>query len=86
MKKGLCRLFAVFFSLLGTVLALYVGGWVLFIHPVHALFLAFSAGTLTRTMLIITIVKIIFAATAAGGIWCVCDIIAGIFRDRQDRD
>ena len=81
MKEGLRKLFAILFSILGTFLAVYVGGWLLFVQPVQAMLVAFTAGTLTRHMLVITIVKIFFAATAGGGLWCVCDIIAGIFRD-----
>ena len=34
-----------------------------------------------ETDLIISVIKIFFASTAAGAIWCVFDIIAGKFRD-----
>ena len=81
MKKSIRRVLAVFFGILGTVLALYVGGYWLFIRPVRFLYVGFMAGTLTKTSLLICIIKIFFASTAAGGIWCICDIIAGHFRD-----
>ncbi|MDD6193580.1 MAG: hypothetical protein PUB19_01625 [Lachnospiraceae bacterium] len=81
MKKTIRRILALAFSLLGTVLALYLGGYWLFIRPVRFLYTGFLAGTLTRRSLLICIIKIFFASTAGGGIWVICDIIAGHFRD-----
>ena len=81
MKKGMKKFLAVAISLLGTLLAIYVGGYWLLFRPVCFLINGFTAGILTRQDLIICIVKIFLASTAAGAIWCVFDIIAGKFRD-----
>lgn len=81
MKKTIRRVLALSISILGTILALYVGGYWFFIHPVRFLYAAFLAGTLTRKALLGSIIKIFLASTVGGAIWCICDIIAGKFRD-----
>lgn len=68
-------------SAAGSILALYVGGYWLFFRPVRFLYLGFLAGTLTKKSLIVCIIKIFFASTAAGGVWIIFDILAGHFRD-----
>ena len=86
MKRTIRKIFAIGFSLLGTFLAIYVGGYWLFIRPVQYLYTHFLAGSLTSKALIICIIKIFLASTAGGGLWCVCDIIAGKFLDEKRED
>ena len=81
MKRNAKRAIAVLFSILGTVLGLYVGGYCLFVRPVYWLVTGFTGGTLTASILIINVFKIFIASTVGGGIWCICDIIASFFRD-----
>ncbi len=81
MKKNAKRAMAVLFSILGTVLGLYIGGYLLFVRPVYWLVTSFTGGTLTARILLINAIKIFIASTVGGSIWCVCDIIAGHFRD-----
>jgi len=81
MKKSAKKAMVVLFSILGTVLGLYIGGYWLFIRPVYWLVTSFKAGTLTAGILIINVIKIFVASTIGGAIWCICDIIAGHFRD-----
>lgn len=81
MKKTIKKIIEMAFSLLGVVLALYVGGYLFLIEPVHVLYVRFMADTLTSKTLFVCIVKIFLASTVSGGIWCICDIIAGKFRD-----
>lgn len=81
MKRTIRKILAIGFSVLGTVLALYIGGYWLFIRPVRYLYVGFLAGTLTKKSLLICIIKIFVASTVGGGVWCACDIIAGHFRD-----
>lgn len=85
MKKNAKKVLAWLFSILGTVLAIYVGGYWLFLNPVYLLVTGFTAGRMTKTLLIVSIIKIFIASTIGGGIWCVFDIIAGLFRD-EPRD
>ncbi len=86
MKKTIRKVLAMGFSLLGTFLALYVGGYWLFVRPVRFLYMHLMAGSLTSKSLIVCIIKIFLASTAGGGLWCVCDIIAGKFRDEKRED
>ena len=81
MKKNAKRAMAVLFSILGTVLGLYIGGYLLFVRPVYWLVTSFTSGTLTAVLLLINVIKIFIASTVGGAIWCLCDIIAGYFRD-----
>ncbi len=81
MRKNAKKALAAAFSILGTVLGLYIGGYWLFARPVYWLVTGFTGGTLTASILIINIFKIFIASTVGGGIWCVCDIIASFFRD-----
>ena len=86
MKKNAKRAIAVLFSILGTVLGLYIGGYCLFVRPVYWLVTGFMDGTLTAGILIINVIKIFIASTVGGAIWCLCDIIAGFFRDEPKDD
>ncbi|MCR4567559.1 MAG: hypothetical protein K5769_05880 [Pseudobutyrivibrio sp.] len=81
MKKNAKKVIAVLFSVLGTVLGLYIGGYWLFVRPVYWLITSFKAGTLTAGILIINVIKIFVASTIGGAIWCICDILASHFRD-----
>ena len=86
MKKNAKRGLAILFSALGIVLGLYVGGYRLFVRPVYWLVTGFTNGTLTAGILLINIIKIFIASTVGGAIWCICDIIAGHFRDLPKDD
>ena len=46
----------------------------------------FTGGTLSAGMILINVFKIFVASTVGGAIWCVCDIIAGFFRDLPEED
>lgn len=81
MKKNAKRVLAWLFSILAWVLGIYVGGYWLFIRPVFDLIGGFYAGTMTKTLIVVSIIKIFIASTVGGGIWCICDIIAGQFRE-----
>lgn len=58
-----------FFHILGSILALYVGGWVMFLHAAWIAYLAFMAGTLTLIKALLTVVSMFFSVTVIGGIW-----------------
>ncbi len=70
-----------FLSISGSLLAIYLGGYWLLIRPVYWLITGYLNDTLTLKLIIVCIVKILFASTAAGGIWCAFDIMAGHFRE-----
>lgn len=67
MKQGL----GVLTIVLGIILALYVGGWLMFIQPILACAIAFDAGLLTGTMIAITVLKCVFASFVGGIIFYV---------------
>ena len=50
-------------SIAGVVGGLYIGLWVMFIQPILTACSAFDAGTLTGTIVGITVLKCIFAGT-----------------------
>ncbi len=81
MKKCLRKFLEIFFSVLGVVLGLYVGGYLMFIRSVGYLYNGFLNGGITKSGLVFAIVCIFLSTTVIGFFWCVCDIIAGIFRD-----
>ena len=81
MKKNAKKVMAVLFSILGTVLGLYIGGYWLFVRPVYWLITSFRSGNLTAGILIINVIKIFVASTIGGAIWCICDILASHFKD-----
>lgn len=49
--------------IVGIVLGLYVGGWMMFISPIIEACKAFDAGTLTALKVGLTIIKCVFAST-----------------------
>lgn len=63
MAGGMC-------SLIGTLLAIYVGGWLMLLSPVKETIAAFFLGTVTRRMVIVAALKCAFSMTATGAIWC----------------
>lgn len=59
------------FSLIGTLLAIYVGGWLMIFAPIKETIAAYFLGTLTKKMVFSTIIKCVLSLTTAGAIWCV---------------
>lgn len=86
MNRRIKRALELIISIGGSLLALYVGGYLLFLHSILVLYSAFTAGTLTGKLLLFEIVKIAVASTVGGALWCLFDIIAGHFRDRGDEE
>ena len=62
MKKVL----GVLFIIAGICGGLYVGGWLMFIQPIISACKSFDAGTLTGTIVGITVLKCIFASFVCG--------------------
>lgn len=50
----------------GILLGLYVGGWLMFIQPIISACMAFDSGTLTGTIVGITVLKCLFASFVGG--------------------
>ncbi|SEA23212.1 hypothetical protein SAMN02910384_01123 [Pseudobutyrivibrio sp. ACV-2] len=86
MKKNARNALAILVSILGTVLGLYIGGYLLFARPVYWLVIGFTGGTLTAGMLLINVIKIFIASTVGGAIWCLCDIIASHIKGLPEDD
>lgn len=63
MAGGMC-------SLIGTLLAIYVGGWLMLLSPLKETAVAFFLGTITRRMVIVTTLKCAFSLPTVGAIWC----------------
>ena len=70
------NIIAIIIIWLGCVLALYVGGWLMFIKSIIDLILGFQAGTLTGSMITFAILKCLFAGITGGVITYAGFIIA----------
>lgn len=57
-------------NLVGTLIALYVGGWIMFAKSILGTYMAYTGGTLTLAYFLKALIKCACAATAAGAIWC----------------
>lgn len=86
MGKKLRRVMELILSIGGTLLSLYVGGYLLFIRPIMTLYALFTSGGLTTFLLFRYVIEIFLSMTVAGAMWCLFDILAGKFRDREDDD
>lgn len=69
------KLLGVLFIITGILGGLYVGGWLMFIQPIIDACKSFDAGTLTGTIVGVTVLKCIFASVVGGLIaWLGCVI------------
>ncbi|MGN0291770.1 MAG: hypothetical protein ACI4C5_07550 [Lachnospiraceae bacterium] len=80
------KLLAWFFKLAGIYYALYIGVWMMGIHNAYATIQELVAGNLTITSLqfLKNVVAFMFSLSAAGGIWCVGDILSSKFKDKTE--
>lgn len=56
--------------LMGTLIAIYVGGWLMFVKSIVGTYVAYTTRTLTFSYFVKAVIKCITAATVAGAIWC----------------
>ena len=56
--------------LMGTLIAIYVGGWLMFVKSIVGTYVAYTTRTLTFSYFVKAGIKCITAATVAGAIWC----------------
>lgn len=63
MAGGMC-------SLIGTILAIYVGGWLMILTPIKELYTAFYFGRLTTGLIAINTIKCALSLTTGSAIWC----------------
>ena len=66
MKKKCDKLLGILCYALGILVALYVGGWLMLIKPIHVIIIAFGNDMLTLPLLLKSIIKIAFSTTFAG--------------------
>lgn len=57
-------------SVIGTLLAIYVGGWLMLFKPVQGVVAAYFAGKLAVGTIVLAAFKCLLSATVAGAIWC----------------
>ena len=86
MKKKWNLLLGIICYTLGVFLTIYIGGWVMLIKPIRLLLTAFSAKTLTFTMLVNCIIKIALSTTVGGFLWCLGYIGFNHFRGTEEPD
>lgn len=86
MKKKWSRLLGTVCYALGIFCSLYVGGYLMLIKPIEELLYAFSADTLTFSLLIHNIIIIALSTTFAGFVWCIGYIGYNFFKGNEDPD
>lgn len=86
MKKKVSQILGVLCYALGIFFALYVGGWLMLIKPIHMLMDAFANNSLTLSLLLKSIIKIAFSTTFAGLVWCIGYIGYNHFKGTEDPD
>lgn len=75
------NIIAIIIIWLGCILALYVGGWLMFIKPIINVVLALQAGIVTGSMIALAIIKILLASIVGGIIAYIGFIIAAFIAD-----
>jgi len=58
-------------NLIGTILAIYIGGWIMLLKSIWVTYLAYATGKLTLIKLLESAFCVLFSATVAGGIWSI---------------
>lgn len=86
MKKRMKALAAQLCYLLGILGALYVGGWMMLLSPIHDLVSAFTTNNLSLPLVLICLLKILFSSTFAGLVWCIGYIGCNHFKGTDDPD
>ena len=86
MKKNVQRILAMTRYLLGVLLALYYGGWKMFIKPIEKLIVVGMAGELTLTFVLANLFTILMSTTVAGFIFCIGYIGYNYFKGTEDPD
>ena len=84
MKKSIRKLISILISLGGTLFSTYISGYWLLIRPVQNLYNAYVAHSISAPLILNSVIRIFFAATVFGGMWCIFDILAGFFRDEEE--
>lgn len=84
MKKLAKKTIIFIINLIGTLLALYVGGYHFLIVPVLHIISSVLTGPFIIRYFILDIIKIFIASSVGGAIWLIADIIATNFRDRRE--
>ena len=60
------KIIGIILIILGAVAGLYVGGWLMFVQPIMDACKSFDSGTLTGTIVGVTVLKCIFASFVGG--------------------
>ena len=76
MKKKCDKLLGILCYALGILAALYVGGYLMLIKPIHVIIIAFGNDMLTLP----------FSTTFAGLVWCIGYIGYNFFKGNEDPD
>lgn len=86
MKKRVQQLLGSACYVLGLLAAIYVGGVIMLLHPIEALYVAYVTGTLTVRMVLINVIIMMLSATIAGLVWCIGYIGYNYFKGTEDPD
>jgi hypothetical protein len=80
-KENMKKIFGVLLIVLGIVGGLYVGGWLMFVKSILTACNAFDEGTLTGSLVAVTIIKCVFASSVGGVIAYIGYVLGTLLRD-----
>lgn len=83
MKEKIRKILFLIFMISSIVLGCYIGVWVMFIKPIMVCLAAFDVGTLTGSMIGMTILSCVFSGGVGTGvmyiIWVLYAILESVF-------
>jgi hypothetical protein len=71
---------------LGLAAAIYIGGVLMLLEPIGALYRAYCQGALTVTVVVVNGIKILLSTTIGGFVWCLGYIGYNHFKGTEDPD
>lgn len=83
-KRRLYNYIRIAINIVASIVAMYVGGWLMFANSVIGTVTAIHAGTITLGKIVVALIKCLLSATVAGAIWCVGYILGNRFRVYDD--
>ena len=86
MKKMTQQMLILLCNVLGTIGALYVGGWIMFLRPIQLLYSSFMSGTLNVQLVLLCGIRILLSTTFAGLVWCLGYIASNYIKGNEDPD
>ena len=83
MKMTWKTMISLFFSILGGLCWLYIGGWLALSRPLKGLIAAHVAGSLSIGKLAFAMIESFIYLSLGGGVWCIGYMLSNYFREES---